>query len=271
MRPKSPKAVLAQALERAGKILLRYFGRATIRYKGKANIVTNADLSSERTIIGIIRREFPTHDILAEEGHGRESGSEHLWIIDPLDGTTNFAHGYPVSCVSIAYLHRGRPLAGGIYDPFRDECFLAEKGGGARLNGRRMKVSSPASLSRSLLLTGFAYDRYKRSHFYTEFYRQFMVRCHDVRRSGSASLDMAWIAAGRADGFWEFNLSPWDVAAGLLLIEEAGGRVTDFNGKAWTDPRTFGAQTLATNRRIHRPMQTLLSRQLQRSSKGARR
>ncbi len=258
MRKPSAKSLLCEALETAGGILRRHFGRVSIRYKGLANLVTDADLKSERAIVGLIRKRFPGHDILAEEGKGRSTGSDHLWVIDPLDGTTNFAHGFPVSCVSIALIHLGSPVLGGIYDPFRDECFLAEKGAGARLNGRRIRVSTTAKLSKSLLITGFAYDRAARSRFYLDFYRRFMVRCHDVRRSGSASLDLAWIAAGRADGFWEFKLKPWDVAAGLLLIEEAGGTVTDFSGRPWTDPKTFGLQTLATNGRIHREMRTIL-------------
>jgi myo-inositol-1(or 4)-monophosphatase len=236
----------------------KHFGHARIRYKGRANLVTQADVQSQAAILGLIKRRFPSHDYRAEEDAVRETGSEFLWIIDPLDGTTNYAHGYPASCVSIGLLKDGRPLLGGVYDPFREELFFAEKGRGARLNGGRIHVSRVPKLAESLLVTGFAYDRAERSRFYVEQFRRFMVRCHDVRRSGTAALDMAWTAAGRVDGFWELYLNPWDVAAGMLLVEEAGGRVTDFSGKVWTDPKTYGRQTLATNSRIHREMLALL-------------
>ncbi|MFA6004723.1 MAG: inositol monophosphatase family protein, partial [Elusimicrobiota bacterium] len=194
--------------------------------KGRANLLTQADQESQAAILGLIRRRFPDHDFYAEEKARKDTGAEFSWIIDPLDGTTNFAHGYPACCTSIALLRHGRPVWAGINDPFRGERFLAEAGRGARLNGRPIRVSKTRRVEDSLLITGFPYDRAQRSRIYTEFYRKFMIRCHDVRRSGSAALDLAWIAAGRADGFWEFKLSPWDVAAGLLLVREAGGKVT---------------------------------------------
>ena len=248
------RAVLNDALDRAGRVLRRRFGSVSISYKGRANLLTQADLESQKEVLGLLRRKLPGHDYLAEEKASRDTGAEYTWVIDPLDGTTNFAHGYPVACVSIALLRRGRPVLAGIQDPFRQERFLAEAGQGAWLNGRPLRVSAPRRLAQSLLITGFPYDRGRRSRFYTEFYRSFMVRCHDVRRSGSAALDLAWVAAGRADGFWEFGLSPWDVAAGLLLVREAGGKVTDFQGRPWRELREFGRQTLATNGRIHAAM-----------------
>jgi len=256
------RRVLQDALDRASRVLRRRFGSVRIRYKGWANLLTQADLESQKVVLDLIRRRLPRHDYRAEEKACRDTGSEFVWVIDPLDGTTNFAHGYPVGCVSIALLQRGRPILAGIHDPFRGERFLAEAGRGTRLNGRPVRVSSVRRLSQSLLITGFPYDRNKRPGFYTGFYRSFMVRCHDVRRSGSAALDMAWIAAGRADGFWEFHLSPWDVAAGLLLVREAGGKVSDFRGRPWDGIAAFGRQTLASNGRIHAEMLRVLAERL---------
>jgi len=156
----------------------------------------------------------------------------------------------------------GRPLLGGVYDPFRDELFLAQRGKGATLNGKRLSVSTTPIITDSLLITGFAYDRAERPDYYLKPFKAFMTTCHDVRRSGSAALDLAWVAAGRADGFWEFELNPWDVAAGRLLIEEAGGKVTDFNGDDWNDWTVMGKRTVATNGRIHKAMLALLRKNI---------
>lgn len=248
------RSVLNEALERSGKVLKKYTGHVTIRYKGRANLVTQADEQSQRTILDIITTKLPDHDYLAEESAQRRTGSDYLWVIDPLDGTTNYAHGYPAFCISIGLLHKGKPLIAGVYDPSRDECFTAEAGKGTLLNGKKIHVSKINKLNEALLVSGFAYDRAERSKFYVEFFRRFMIQCHDVRRSGTAALDMAWVAAGRVDGFWEFKLAPWDVAAGLLLVKEAGGAVTDFDGKTWSGLETFGRQTLATNGRVHKEM-----------------
>lgn len=252
------RQALLLALRRAGRVLRRRFGHVTYRQKRRADLVTAADLESQKDILAVIRRAFPEDDYRAEEDAVRETDAEHQWIIDPLDGTTNYAHGYPASCVSIGVLRRGRPLLGGVYDPSRDELFLAEKGRGTTLNGRRVHVTNTRHVKDSLLVTGFPYDRAERADFYLADFKRFMVRCHDVRRSGSAALDMAWVAAGRVDGFWEHGLSPWDVAAGWLLVSEAGGRVSDFNGKPWTDPARLGAQTLATNGLVHREMLSVM-------------
>jgi myo-inositol-1(or 4)-monophosphatase len=259
---KTPRFVLEEALDAAGGILKDNFGKARVKHKGRVDLLTQVDLASQEAVLGIITRRFPDHDYLAEEKAKKLTGAEYCWVIDPLDGTTNYAHGYPASCVSIGLLRRGRPFLGGVQDPFRGERFLAEKGKGARLNGRRLRVSRVPKLASSLLISGFAYDRAERSRYYLEFFREFMERSHDVRRSGSAALDMAWIAAGRADGFWEIGLSPWDVAAGRLLVEEAGGRVTDFSAKQWTSLETFGKQTLATNGRVHAEMLRIIRRHL---------
>lgn len=248
------RQTLNEALDVSARILKRRFLRVSIQYKGRVNLVTEADFASQKAILDIFKRRVPAHDYQAEEQARRETGSPFCWVVDPLDGTTNYAHGFPVSCVSIALLFKGKPILAGIEDPFRGERFIAEKGRGAFLNGKRIHVSKTKSLRESLLITGFAYDRHKRSHFYVELFRKFLLASHDVRRTGSAALDLAWISCGRADGFWEFRLSPWDVAAGMLLVEEAGGKITDFKGRAWTDPALYGPQTLATNGLIHREM-----------------
>lgn len=254
------RSAVHETLEKAGRVMRKHFGKVAVRYKGRANIVTQADLESQEAILSVIRRRFPDHDYRAEEDAVKDTGSDFMWVIDPLDGTTNYAHGNPVCCASVGLLYRGKPLAGGVYDPFRDELFAAEAGRGARLNGRKMSVSKVPDLKSALLVTGFAYDRAERSRFYIEHYRRFMVLCHDVRRSGSAAHDLAWIAAGRADGFWEFSLSPWDVAAGMLLVAEAGGAVSDFSGRPWKRYNDFGRETLATNGRLHAPMLRILKR-----------
>jgi myo-inositol-1(or 4)-monophosphatase len=252
------RSLLIDVLRRAGAVLSRRFGKVAYREKRRADLVTAADLESQKLILAALRGAFPEDDFKAEEDAVRLTGAERLWLIDPLDGTANYAHGYPVSCVSIGVLRGGRPELGGVYDPFRDELFLAERGKGATLNGRRLHVSRAPRVAQSLLITGFAYDRAERPDFYLARFKAFLTRAHDVRRSGSAALDMAWIAAGRADGFWEFSLNPWDVAAGWLLVEEAGGKVTDFDGRRWRDPATLGARTLATNGRVHAEMLRVL-------------
>jgi myo-inositol-1(or 4)-monophosphatase len=252
------RALLENVLRRAGAVLARRFGKVGYREKRRADLVTAADFESQKLILAALRRAFPGDDYKAEEDETRLTGAEHLWLIDPLDGTVNYAHGYPASCVSIGVLRRGEPVLGGVYDPFRKELFLAERGKGTTLNGRRVRVSAPRRVADSLLITGFAYDRAERPDFYLSRFKAFLTRAHDVRRSGSAALDMAWIAAGRADGFWEFNLNPWDVAAGWLLVEEAGGKVTDFDGRRWRDPMTLGARTLATNGKTHAEMLKVL-------------
>ncbi|MFI5349171.1 MAG: inositol monophosphatase family protein [Elusimicrobiota bacterium] len=252
------RAALLDALRRSGRVLKRLYGRVGYREKGRANLVTVADIESQRAVLDVIRRAFPGDDYKAEEDEVKLTGAEYLWLVDPLDGTTNYAHSYPASCVSIGVLRRGRPYLGGVYDPSRDELFLAEKGKGTTLNGRPIHVSSPRRVADSLLVTGFAYDRAKRADFYLRRFKAFLKGSHDVRRSGSAALDMAWIAAGRVDGFWEYKLNPWDVAAGWLLVQEAGGQVTDFSGRAWRDPATIGSETLATNGQVHAEMLKIL-------------
>jgi myo-inositol-1(or 4)-monophosphatase len=224
---------MEQVAREAGALLKRHFlARVAIEYKGDADLVTVADRESETLIVGRIRERFPKHDILGEEGTRSETGAEFKWYIDPLDGTTNFAHGFPVFCVSMGLERRGERIAGVLYDPTRDELFAAEKGGGAALNGKPIHVSKVAKLNEALVATGFpSHKRHKNPNIH--FYHQITLRTHGARRAGSAALDLASVASGRVDGFWEFNLNPWDTAAGVLLVEEAGGRVSNFSGGAF--------------------------------------
>jgi len=253
-------SLLKKTILRAGGILRKHFGKIGYKQKRRADLLTIADLESQKAILSAIRTSFPGDDFKAEENEEQLTGAEFLWIIDPLDGTTNYAHGYPVACVSIGVLRNGMPWLGGVYDPFRDELFLGQRGHGTTLNGKTTRVSTTDIINTSLLITGFAYDRAERADYYLKRFKAFMVTCHDVRRSGSAALDMAWVAAGRADGFWEYELNPWDVAAGTVLVEEAGGKVTDFNGKATNDWRVMGKRTLASNGKIHGAMGSILRR-----------
>src|SRR6267142_2270218 len=231
----------------AGSLLMSYFGKISIEYKGDADLVTEADRAAERLITERIVALWPEHDLVGEEGARRERGSDYKWYVDPLDGTTNFAHGFPVFCVSIGLEHRGAIIAGVLFDPTRDELFSAAKAAGAHLNGRPIHVSKTSRLAESLLGTGFpSHKRHKNPNIH--FYQQLTLRSHGVRRAGSAALDLACVAAGRFDGFWEFNLKPWDTAAGVLLVTEAGGRIRDFSGGEF---QITSRELLATNGLIH--------------------
>jgi myo-inositol-1(or 4)-monophosphatase len=232
----------------AGALLLEYFDKhIKIEYKGEADLVTAADRKSEILIRERIRSLWPDHDILGEEQGLRDTGSAYRWYVDPLDGTTNFAHGYPVFCVSMALQHKDQMIAGICYDPTRNEMFTAERGMGAFLNGAPIHVSKISKLAESLVATGFpSHKRHKNPNIH--FYHQITLRTHGVRRAGSAALDLCSVACGRFDGFWEFNLNPWDTAAGVLMVEEAGGRVTDFHGSPF---QLNSRETLASNGLIH--------------------
>ena len=240
---------MAEMARSAGALLLEHFrSHPKIEYKGDADLVTAADRAAEVLITSRIRELWPEHDLMGEEGARRESGSDFRWYVDPLDGTTNFAHGFPVFCVSLGLERRGELVAGVVYDPTRDELFAAEQGGGARLNDSPIRVSAARTLAESLLATGFpSHKRHKNPNIH--FYHQLTLRSHGVRRAGSAALDLASVAAGRFDGFWEFNLNPWDVAAGALLVREAGGTITDAQGGPYDhrNPR----ETIASNRHLH--------------------
>jgi len=238
-----------QAMAReAGSLLMEYFHQhVKIEYKGDVDLVTVADRKSEALILEKIRGQFPKHDVMGEEGTRIETGSEYKWYVDPLDGTTNFAHGYPVFCVSLGVERNGKRVAGVIYDPTRDEMFVAELGSGARLNGQVIHVSAIANLGECLIGTGFPSQKHhKNPNIY--FYHQITLKTHGVRRAGSAALDLCNVASGRYEGFWEFNLNPWDTAAGVLIVEEAGGKVTDFSGGEF---QIASRETLASNGLVH--------------------
>ena len=248
-----------QTARDAGAILIDRLGRALqVSNKGAIDLVTEADLASEKLIIERIKSHYPRHAILAEESGataGVEAESEWKWIIDPLDGTTNYAHGYPCFCVSIALERAGAIEVAVIYDPMRDEMFAAERGQGASLNGRRIRVSTVADLNSAMLCTGFPYNVRERPDFAREF-ANFTMAAQAVRRDGSAAIDLAYVACGRFDGFWEDGLNAWDVAAGVLLIAEAGGRVTDFAGGPLD---ILTPKVLASNGLVHNAMMRVLA------------
>lgn len=227
-------AVAVKAAVAGGKVLASHVGRlkgSDVRRKGSADWVTRIDHLSEKTILGIIRREFPDHSILAEESAPHAEAGLYQWIVDPLDGTVNFIHGFPMFCVSIGLAKNGVLQVGVIYDPLRKELFTAVRGRGARLNGRRIHVVSGSSLKGMLINTGFPFRASRHLGIYLKSFEAVFRETGAVRRAGSAALDMAYTACGRAGGFWEMALSPWDMAAGALLIEEAGGKVSNFFGK----------------------------------------
>jgi myo-inositol-1(or 4)-monophosphatase len=241
----------------AGGVLKHYMNREKhIELKGRANLVTVADKESEALVIRRIRERYPDHAILAEES-GASSGSGAKWIIDPLDGTTNFAHQYPFFCVSVGFEQDGRLLCGAVYDPWRDEMFSAGRGLGAFVNGERIRASETGRLSDALIMTGFPYGVREKMDAVMEQFRAFMFESQGVRRGGSAALDLCYNALGRVDGFWEVDLHPWDTAAGVVIVEEAGGRVTDFSGGPFS---VYGKQIVASNGHIHDEMLAVLRR-----------
>ncbi|HKY07260.1 MAG TPA: inositol monophosphatase family protein [Candidatus Binatia bacterium] len=217
------------------------------------DLVTSVDRAAEQRIVEILNKEFPDHAILAEEETTITGGvaNGYRWIIDPLDGTTNFAHGYPQFSVSVALEYNNEIILGLVYDPLRHECFRAVKGQGAMLNGAAIRVSAVDELDKALLATGFPYDRRAHADFYLSFFRAFLTRSQGIRRAGSAALDLCYVASGRLDGFWELKLKPWDIAAGALMVAEAGGALSDFSGAEFS---IWGNDTLASNGLIHDEM-----------------
>jgi len=249
--------VLRRALAEGGRVVKRYAQKGfDISFKGVANVVTTADKESEKIILKTIRSVFPHHGFLMEESGERLSSSPHRWVIDPLDGTVNFAHGVPVCCVSIGVEREGEPLVGGVFNPFNGELFFAVKGNGATLNGRPIHVSKTKKMIDSLIATGFPYNRKLGQALYVKNVQKFIGTTQGIRRLGAAALDMAYVACGRFDGYWETNIKPWDSAAGRLLVTEAGGTVTDFSGNPYTLADT--SQTLASNGHLHKKMQQIL-------------
>jgi len=245
------------ALE-AGKILKKGIsGKIKVKFKGKINPVTEFDLKAEGFIISRIKRKFPSHSIMAEETHDKKSHSEYVWVIDPLDGTVNYSHNFPVYAVSIALCKDGEPIAGFVCDPERNELFWAAKEMGAFLNKSKIRVSKEARLIRSLLSTGFAYNILTARKNNLGMYARMSKKAQAVRRSGSAALDLSWVACGRLDGYWEYYLAPWDTAAGVLIVTEAGGEISCINGKKYS---IFKNDILASNGKIHNQIGAVLNR-----------
>lgn len=250
--------IAIEAAREAGKYLKFSVGKVRsveIKKGEERNLVSEIDKTSEEKIINIIKRHYPTHAILAEESGEKTTASDYKWVIDPLDGTTNFLHGLPIFCVTIGIEYKGEIVAGVVYDPNMEELFTAEKGSGAYCNGKRMEVSAAAELINSLLVTGFPYDIAQNPDNAVGHFVNFLMEGQGLRRLGSAALDLSYVAAGRMDGFWEVNLNPWDMAAGVLFVAEAGGTVTDFSGKASS---IYNKQVLATNGLIHNAMVDVL-------------
>lgn len=233
----------------AGALLANYFERRVpFELKGEFDLVTEADRASEKLVVERLRSHFPSHAIVAEEGGGHENSSEYRWFVDPLDGTTNFAHGFPMFNITLGLERAGELIAGVVFDPIRQEMFTAERGSGAWLNNRRIRVSNASRLTDSLSSTGFP-SRKRHHNVNIHFYYQVAIASHGVRRTGSAAIDLAYVSCGRLDFFWEFGLKPWDMAAGALLVQEAGGRVSDMRGS----PHSVAASDhlLADNGHLH--------------------
>ena len=240
--------IAADIARESGALLSGFFERhVAFELKGEFDLVTEADRASERLVVERLRTHFPTHSIVAEEGGGHQGSNEFRWYVDPLDGTTNFAHGFPVYNVTLALEQAGELIAGVIFDPTRQEMFAAERGSGAHLNNRPIRVSKAAQLSDALVATGFP-SRKRHQNLNIHFYYQLAMLTHGVRRAGSAALDLAYVACGRLDAFWEFGLNPWDMAAGILLTEESGGRCSDMLGGT---VNLRGPHVLADNAAIH--------------------
>ena len=261
MNVPAPEALREAAVEFArvaGAIVLEGYGTLhSPERKGRIDLVTEYDKRSEARLLELIRARFPGHAVLAEEsGAHAASGSRVRWVVDPLDGTTNFAHNYPFFGVSVGVEVDGEMAAGAVYDPVRDEMFAAARGAGATLNGRAIRVTACARIEDALLVTGFPYDVREHPGRHVPLFQAFLVRAQGIRRDGSAALNLCYLAMGRFDGFWEGNLSPWDVAAGSLIVREAGGTVTDYAGGPFL---LDGRRILASNGRIHEEMKGILA------------
>lgn len=256
------KEVLLEAAREAGKIMQSYFqGTFLINNKeGVNNLVTEVDTMAEAKIIEVIKSHFPEHSIISEEVGALDTDSPYKWIIDPIDGTVNFAHGIPICCVSIALSYEGEVVLGAVYNPMMNELFFAERGKGATLNGIPISVSRKDDFTKACLVTGFPYKWPDRGEHPIKVFERFILQGLPVRRLGSAAIDLCWVACGRFDGFWEYNLSPWDIAAGYLIVEEAGGRISNFDGLSYS---VYDKETLATNGLIHEAMLEQISKKNQ--------
>jgi len=253
---KKIKETAVSAALKGGEILLKNRGKIKrVGYKGKVNLVTEVDFRSEKAILRILKNKFPDFGILTEESEPEKKDSHYKWVIDPLDGTTNYAHDFPSYCVSIALERKGEIILGVIYNPLLNELFVAEKNKGAFLNRKRIRVSKTKELSKSLLATGFPYDIRESEIDNLDHFANFAKKAQAIRRAGSAALDLCYLAVGRFDGFWELKLSPWDTAAASLLVKEAGGKVTDFRGGKFS---IYKKEILATNGKIHSEMLEIL-------------
>lgn len=252
------KNTLLRAIH-AGAAVLKHFFEGSFEIESKDtlnNLVTEADKRSEDAIIDTIKSEFPEHFILSEEVGELSTASNYKWVIDPIDGTVNFAHGIPICCISIGLEVDGQMLMGAVFNPFMNELFFAEKGKGAYLNNRRLSVSSNSNIESACLVTGFPYKWANITTDPIPVFERFIRKGLPVRRLGSAAIDLCWVAAGRFDGFWEYNLNPWDIAAGYLIVEEAGGRISNFHGEPYN---IYHKETLATNGKIHNDMLKLIN------------
>ncbi|OGQ04319.1 MAG: hypothetical protein A3F82_10405 [Deltaproteobacteria bacterium RIFCSPLOWO2_12_FULL_44_12] len=251
------QAAIEIAKEAGALQMDRLHKQKTISYKdqNKFNIVTEVDKACEKLICDYLKDKFPSHDILAEEGSGFDTKSDWLWIIDPIDGTVNYAHGYPLFSVSIGLLHKGKVVVGVVYEPNLDELFVGERGGGAVLNDKPIRVSKNKALDGSMIATGFAYNVNETRLNNIDHFNNFILKCHAVRRDGVASTDLCYIACGRFDGFWELFLKPWDIAAASVIVEEAGGKLSMFDGRPLD---IFGNEIVANNGLIHEEMLQIL-------------
>lgn len=250
-------ATAVEAVVRAGDIHLSRFRQGVrVDKKGAIDIVTEVDLEVERMFRGMVAERFPDHDVLAEELGGESTGASHRWVFDPLDGTTNYAHGLPIFCASLALEIDGEAAVAAVYDPTRQELFTAERGVGAWLNGEPLRVSATDTLLDALLVTGFPYRVQEEPRRYLALFEAFIMRARAVRRLGSAAIDLCYVAAGRMDGFWEEHLNPWDTRAGALIVEEAGGRVTGMDGGAWVPS---DGHVLASNGALHEAMLAIVA------------
>ena len=254
------RSTLLAATRAGAEEIMRFFQQsfAVHNKEGVNNLVTEADHASEKAILSVIRKDFPDHQILAEESGKLIQDSVYKWIIDPIDGTVNFAQGIPLNCVSIALEHQGQIIMGAVYNPHLNEFFFAEKGQGSLLNDKPIRVSSKTDTIKSCLVTGFPYTYINKPNGPLEVFERFVRKGVPVRRLGSAAIDLCWVACGRFDGFFEQKLEPWDSAAGYLIVEEAGGRVTDFTGQAFS---VYQHKVLATNGMIHEEMLQVINGQ----------